>query len=133
MKRAIFPLFLLSVAVAQTVTQTAPSQLPSAVLQRDEQKIVEGAVVAYDWSTRYYMEGARVERFIFRAEGASSPTFMRVVLMWHPADQPRILPEDFYASERHWRLTLRTRSAFDFVREYCSSGEAPTFAALLQL
>jgi hypothetical protein len=59
---------------------------------------MQGTVVAYDWSTRYYMEGARVENFIFKERGnAGNAKFVRVVLLRHPADKPRILPKKFYA------------------------------------
>ena len=75
-----------------------PSVNPPAVVPHDERITMQGTVVAYDWSTRYYMEGARVEKFVFKAKAnATKPKFVRVVLLWHPADKPRTLPKDFYS------------------------------------
>jgi hypothetical protein len=92
---------------------------------------VQGTIVAYDWSTRYYMEGARVERFIFRVDGratnANAQPLVRVVLLWHPADKPRAIPTDCYAPQKRWQLTPKTTTPFDFVRRYCSGEDAPTF------
>jgi hypothetical protein len=88
-----------------------------------------GVIVAYDWSTRDYMEGARVENFIFQAEAnARNPKFVRVVLLWHPADKPRILPKNFYSPHEAWKLTLKTTTPFDFVHQYCIMLDAPTFS-----
>jgi hypothetical protein len=86
---------------------------------------LRGTIIAYDWSTRYYMEGARVENFVFKGDDNK---FVRVVLMWHPADSRQILPKDFYSLGKVWELTLRTKSPFDFVRQYCIMYDAPTFA-----
>src|SRR6476659_4359366 len=84
-----------------------PPAKPPALGLPDERITMRGAVVAYDWSTRYYMEGARVENFIFKAKGdTNDPKFVRVVLLWHPADRRKILPEHFYSPHKEWRLTL---------------------------
>jgi len=129
----LLPMLVLALAAAQSPPQVStPAQQPPQLFPSNDQKTVEGVVVAYDWATRYYMEGARVENFIFQsaadtASGESGPTFVRVVLVWHPADRPRILPSNFYSSSKKWRLTLRTATPFDFVRKFCETGAAPTF------
>jgi hypothetical protein len=70
----------------------------------DEVASLRGTVVAYDWSNRYFMEGARIENFVFKTEGdAIGSKFVRVVLVWHPADSHRILPNDFYSAHRVWQ------------------------------
>jgi len=75
------------------------------------------------------MEGARVENFIFKAGGnAGDAKFVRVVLLWHPADKPRILPRNFYAPHEAWKLTLNRTTPFDFVRQYCVTLHALTFS-----
>lgn len=124
-------LVLGSVIAAQTAPDVHVSSPPPNILRRDQQETVKGTVIAYDWSTRYYMEGARVDRFIFRVEGrsirAGTQPFVRVVLLWHPADKPRIIPKDFYGPHKQWQLTLKTTTPFNFVREYCTGEDAPTF------
>ena len=73
------------------------------------------------------MEGARVENCIFKAKGAPNDgDFFRVVLLWHPADSRKVLPEHFYASHKQWEITLNKASTYDFVRQYCLLG-SPTF------
>lgn len=113
-------------------SQSPPAvELPSVshpAIGPHKQITMQGTVVAYDWSTRYYMEGARVENFVFRAKGdATSPKYVRVVLLWHPADKPQILPKDFYSSSAPWQITLRSTSPYNFVRRYCQTLDAPTF------
>lgn len=125
---------MLAVVAAQTPPQASiPTQLGQ--LFPSDQKTLEGVVLAYDWTTRNYMEGARVENFIFKAAAhnssasSSDPTFVRVVLVWHPVDKPRVLPASFYASNKKWHLTLRTTTPFDFVRDFCETKAAPTFSS----
>lgn len=124
-------MLLTSAAVAQSPPriELPAQQPPSELFAGDYPKTIDGAVVAYDWTTRYYMEGARVENFIFKTGTGGKPTFVRVILMWHPADKPRIVPDDFYTSTKKWRLTIRATTPFDFVRQYCEKEAAPTFAA----
>jgi len=104
-----------------------PPSGPPALGPFDESMTMRGTIIAYDWSTRYYTEGARVENFVFKTEDNNSK-FVRVVLVWHPADSRKILPKDFYSLGKVWDLTLRTTSPFDFVRQYCIMHDAPTFA-----
>jgi hypothetical protein len=111
----------------------AAQSLPH-IVQRDEQATVEGIVVAYDWSTRYYMEGARLEDFVFRVDGANQgnaelPTrYVRIRLLWHRADQQKIMPDSFYAPGKRWRVSLSAWSPFDFVRELCGKPIPQTIA-----
>lgn len=112
---------------ASIPAQQLPQLFPSNV-----QQTIDGVVLAYDWTTRDDMEGARVERFIFKTaakapSGGGGTSFIRVVLLWHPAEKPRILPDDFYSSKKKWRLTLNSATPFDFVRQYCEKEAAPTF------
>lgn len=108
-------------------TVKIPPSSPPVLGALDQSMTMRGTIVAYDWSTRYYMEGARVENFIFKAGGnPADAKFVRVVLLWHPADKPRILPKNFY-SRHEWKLTLNTTTPFDFVRQYCIT-DAPTFS-----
>ena len=110
-------------------TVKIPASSPPALGALAQSMTMQGTIVAYDWSTRYYMEGARVENFIFKTEGDSqSPKFVRVVLLWHPADRPRILPRNFYSPHEAWKLTLKTTTPFDFERQYCVMLDAPTFS-----
>lgn len=131
MKQLVILLVFSSFVAAQTAPDVRASTQPPSILQRDQQEIVKGTVIAYDWSTRYYMEGARVDRFIFRVEGrsisAGTQPLVRVVLLWHPADKPRIIPKDFRGPHKQWQLTLKTTTPFDFVRQYCTGEDAPTF------
>jgi hypothetical protein len=122
-------MLLISAAMAQTPPQiqVPAQQLPPVLLEGDYPKTIDGSVLAYDWATRYYMEGARVESFIFKV--SKIRTFFRVISLWHPADKPRILPENFYTSAKKWRLTVRATTPFDFVRQYCEKEAAPTFSA----
>lgn len=99
---------------------------PPALAPSGELITMRGTVIAYDWSTRYYMEGARVENFVFRSEG-NNPQFVRVVLLWHPADSRKVLPKNFYSPGKVWKLTLKTTSPYDFVRQYCIMQDTPTF------
>ncbi|HEX7424646.1 MAG TPA: hypothetical protein VF311_12290 [Terriglobales bacterium] len=127
MKSAILLVLLTAVAGPQSTRVAAvPLQLPSGILPRTERQIVTGTLIVYDWSTRYYMEGARVERFIFQ-DSNNARRLMRVVLLWHPADNRRILPNQFYKPGKQWRLTLSTDAPYDFVREYCAIADTPTF------
>jgi hypothetical protein len=106
-----------------------PPSSPPALGATNQSMTMQGTIVAYDWSTRYYMEGARVEKFMFKAGGnAGDAKFVRVVLLWHPADKPRILPKKFYSPHEAWKLTLNTTTPFDFVRQYCNTLDAPTFS-----
>ena len=124
-------MLLIPAATSQAPPEVkVPSQQPPPELFKDDYpKTIDGAVLAYDWTTRYYMEGARVEHFIFKAGTNEKPTFTRVVLMWHPADKSRVLPDDFYGSAKRWRITVRASTPFDFVRQYCEKEAAPTFIA----
>jgi hypothetical protein len=99
---------------------------PSVLAPSAELITMRGTIIAYDWSTRYYMEGARVENFVFRSEG-NNPQFIRVVLLWHPADSRKILPKNFYSLGKVWKLALNTTSPYDFVRQYCIMQDASTF------
>ena len=109
-------------------TVEIPPGRPPAFGPVDESIVLRGTVIAYDWSTRYYMEGARIENFIFKAaDDTGNPKIVRVVLLWHPADSRRILPNAFYLPGKVWSLTLRSTSPFDFVRQYCITLDAPTF------
>lgn len=117
---------------AQSPPAVELSSQNSPVLGRSDERIkMQGIVFAYDWTTRYYMEGARVENFVLKTSSTSAtdPEFVRVVLLWHPADRPRILPKDFYSLRKVWQLTLGTTSLYDFVRQYCTMLDAPTFFA----
>jgi len=131
---AIVAMLFIPAAMSQAPPHVSvPAQQPQ-LLEADDTKSVEGVVLAYDWATRYYMEGARVERFIFKTavsnrSGGDKPTFVRVVFLWHPADKPRILPSDFYAPNKEWRLTVRASTPFDFVRRYCETESTQTFMA----
>jgi len=64
-----------------------------------------------------------LEDFIFLVdavkEGNKQPQYVRVRLLWHPADRVSILPEDFYTAPKRWQLTLTRYSPFHFVRELC--------------
>ena len=126
---------LITAATAQTPPQVSvPTDHMAEVFRAEQPITLEGAVVAYDWTTRNYMEGARIENFIFKTEttrlsGRREPTFLRVILIWHPADKAQLLPEDFYATDRKWLITVRATTPFDFVREYCEKETRPTFMA----
>jgi hypothetical protein len=110
-------------------TVRIPPNSPPTLAPLNQSISVRGTIVAYDWSTRYYMEGARVENFIFKEErGAGNEKFVRVVLLWHPTDKPRILPRNFYSPHQAWKLTLDAATPFDFVRQYCITPDGPTFS-----
>ena len=85
-------------------TVKIPPSSPPAFGSLDESISLQGSVIAYDWSTRDYMEGARVENFIFKANSnTGKQRVVQVVLMWHPADSRRILPKDFYSPGKIWK------------------------------
>jgi hypothetical protein len=132
---AMVSVLLITAATAQTPPQVSiPTDQLAEVFEAEQPKTFEGAVVAYDWTTRNYMEGARIENFIFKTDttklsGKQKPTFLRVILIWHPADKTRLLPEDFYATDRKWLITVRATTPFDFVRRYCEKETTPTLMA----
>lgn len=123
---ALTLLFSLTAWTQSPPNAKLPPSSPPALGPIDEAMTIRGTIVAYDWSTRYYMEGARVENFVFTSED-DSPKFVRVVLLWHPADSRKVLPKDFYSLGKVWQLTLKTTSPYDFVRHYCIMLDAPTF------
>lgn len=131
----LLPVVMFSLVTAQAPPQVSiPAQPAPQLFPPNDQKALDGVVFAYDWTTRYYMEGARVEQFIFKTAakvrtGRTESSFVRVILVWHPADKPQILPSNFYESNQNWRLTLDTATPFDFVRQYCEKEAAPTFTS----